>query len=400
MSLAEIARAIGSRFTNSPRVPTDGTRRHRITVTIGAETIDGFTDYEILNSMVEPCDGFRLTRAFDLDAWKLCAVDQRVRVAVDGVIKLDGFIDDRARDAAAGTMEISGRDKAGRLVQESIPTVNGFDGLQLTEAFKRATSPWFTECTLSNARNRSVQRGKGSRARAGDEPAIFKVTGKFDEDHIGRIDPGETRWNLMQQLASSVAVLCWSSADGREIVIGQPNYDQAIQWLFRHSKAKGSTVRNMKLHESVRDRYAMIEVHGAGAGDESDFGDNVTSYLGVAKDGPNTDGTGKNFIHPKRLAMTQTALKSNAEAARAAEREMDKRGFSARQLVVDADYHGQIVARTVSTLFAPDTLARCVDDDLEMDETWLVYACSLTGSRAGEATQLMLVPRGTRFISG
>ena len=382
-----------------PPAPLDGTRAHRVSVAIGGRQIDGWLDYEILNTMIEPADGFQLTRPFSLDAWKLCRLDEEISVAIDGTVILDGYIDDRARDAREGTMEIAGRDKSGRLVQESIPNVTGWDGLLLDEAVRRLSAPWFTRNTFSNARNRSVARGKGHKAAAGSEPAFFKVKGKLDEDHAGRIDPGETRWNVIEQLCSSVGVLCWSSADGRELVIGQPNYAQDIQFLFRHGRPT-STVMNMMLRESVRDAYALIEVHGSGAGDDADFGDNVTTFLGTAKDGPNADGTGNHFLRPKRLAMLQRAQASNAEAQRAAAREMKRRNFHLRQLTVDAPRHGQIVAGKIPTLFAPDTLARCVDEDLEMDETWLVYACSFKGSRSGgETTHLMLVPRGTEFVS-
>jgi prophage tail gpP-like protein len=382
-----------------PPAPIDGTRVHRVTVTIGPLEIGGWLDYEILSSMLEPADGFTLTRPFSLDAWDLCKLDEAVKVAIDGTVILDGFIDDRARDAKAGTMEIAGRDKSGRLVQESIPNVAGWDGLLLDEAVRRLSAPWYTSNTFSNARNRSVARGKGHKATAGSEPAFFKVRGKLDEEHAGRIDPGETRWNVIEQLCSSIGVLCWSSADGRELVIGQPNYSQEIQFLFRHSR-DGSTVENMRLRESVRDSYALIEMHGAGAGDDADFGDNVVSFMGTAKDGPKPDGTGNHFLRPKRLAMTQRAQASNAEAQRAAEREMKRRNFHLRQLTVDAARHGQIVAGKTVTLFAVDTLARCIDEDLKQDEAWLIYACSFKGSRSGgETTNLMLVPRGTEFVS-
>jgi hypothetical protein len=140
-------------------------------------------------------------------------------------------------------------------------------------------------------------------------------------------------------------------------------------------------------------------VHGSGAGDDADFGDNVTSFLSTAKDGPNADGTGNHFLRGKRLAMLQRAQASNAEAKRAAEREMKRRNFHLRQLTVDAPRHGQIVAGKTTTLFASDTLARVVDEDLEMDESWLIYACSFKGSRRGETTHLMLVARGTEFVS-
>jgi prophage tail gpP-like protein len=403
MGIGDWARAIGAAAARSP-VPRDGTRRHRVTITIGAEQIDGWIDYDIQCSMVEPTDGFRLTRQFSKDAWDLCQLDQKVKIAMDGVVMMEGFVDDRARSARDGTMEIAGRDKAGRLVQESIPTVSGFDGLNLVEAVKRLASPWFTTITLSDARNRSVRRGKGHRAAAGSEPAFFKVTGKLDEEHAGRLDPGETRWAVIEQLCSSIGVLCWSSADGRELVIGEPNYNQALQYLFRVSNTHGSTVKDMQYRESIASSYAMIEVHGAGAGDEDNFGDDVTTYIGTAKDGPNVDGTSLigqgGFLFPKRLVVSQSALSSNAEAARAAEREMKRRNFKRRHLTVEAPHHGQLVAGTVSTLFAPNTLARCIDDDLELDETWLLYGINLKASRStGETTSIMLVPRGTEFVA-
>lgn len=377
------------------RLHKDGTGAHRVTIAIGGEQLERPIDYDIQSSMVEPTDGFRLTLPFSKPAWDLCRLDAEVRVAIDGVTILDGFIDDRARLAKDGILEIAGRDKAGRLVQESIPKVVGYDGLQLVEAVKRLATPWFTSVTLSDARNRAVRRGKGHRAAAAGEPAILQVKGKLDEDHAGRIDPGETRWNLIEQLCSSVGVLCWSSADGRELVIGAPNYKQEVQYLLRHSNRDGSTVIDLQLRESVADRYATIEVHGAGAGDHGSM-----SYIGTAKDGPNADGTGRDFVHAKRIVVSQTGLKSNAEATRAAQREKKRRDFRRRQLTAKVPTHGQVLVGQTPTLFAPNTLARVTDDEAELDEVWLVYACSYRGSRdAGETTDLMLVPRGTEFVA-
>lgn len=379
----------------------DGTRAHRVEVSIAGKEIGDFLSYDIISTMVEPADGFQMQRAFDIRAWRLCEPDAEIIVAVDGTVILNGFIDDLSRNAKAGTMEIAGRDRSGRLVQESIPTVNGWDGLSLVEAVKRLAAPWYTKVSLSDARNRSVRRGKGHKASAADEPAYFGVSGKLDEDHAGKFDPGETRWNMIEQLVSSVGLLCWSSADGKELIVGKPNYKQQIQYLFRVSRSKGSTVNDMRYAESVRDSYALIEVHGSGTGDEDDFGENVTSYLGTSKDGPNIDGTGGWFKRPKRLVVTQTALSSNAEAKRAAARERIRRDFRLRHLTVEAPLHGQVITGSTRTLFAPNTLARCIDDDLEMDETWLPYACRYRcgGRNAGETTELMLVPRGVEFVA-
>ena len=146
-----------------PPAPIDGTRVHRVSVTIGGLQIGGWIDYEVLSTMIEPADGFTLTRPFSLDAWNLCRPDEAVKVAIDGTVILDGFIDDRARDAREGTMEIAGRDKSGRLVQESIPNVGGWNGLLLDEAVRRLSAPWYTAITFNNARNRSVAAARATR---------------------------------------------------------------------------------------------------------------------------------------------------------------------------------------------------------------------------------------------
>lgn len=379
----------------------DGTRTHRVSITLAeGKTIEGWTDYELSCSMVEPADTFTLSRAFTLEAWKLCKPDTRVRISIDGVVQIDGFIDERERDVAAGTIKISGRDKIGRLVQTSIPTVSGFDGLMLDAAVKKLAAPWFTEISFSDTRNRRVRRGKGGKAPAGSEPAIFNVSGKLDEEHAGKVDPGEMCWTMIEQLCSSVSLLCWSAGDGRELIIGKPNYQQAVQYLIRHSRTGPQTIKGMVLTESVQDRYALIEQHGTGTGDDEDYGDNVTSYLGKSLDGPNADGTGRDFQHPKRLALSQSALEDNREAGRAAQREMNRRSFKRSQLVVQVALHGQRYSSPLYTLFAPNTLARVVDEELQTDTTWLIYAVKFKGAReAGETTELRLIPRGTVFTA-
>lgn len=378
----------------------DATQVHRIAISVADTTVDGWTEYEISASMVEPADSFTLTRAWNLDVWKLCRLDARVRIAIDGVVQLDGFIDGRKRNAKANTMTIRGRDKVGRLVQTSIDTVSGFDGLTLTAAVEKLAAPEFTKVALSDARNRAVRRGKGGRAPAQGEPAIFNVKGKLDEEHAGKLDPGEMRWNVIEQLCTSVGLGCWSSGDGREIIIGRPNYKQDVQFLFVHSLTRPSTVRDIEWDESCQNRYAQIESFGSGKGGDDDYGEGVVSHTGTASNGPNADGTGLDFTFPKKLVKTQNALQSNAEAKRDAEREMKRRDFEKRKVTINAPLHGQRYRSDVYTLFAPNTLARVIDDELQHDGVFIIYEVRFRGSFAnGETTSLSLVPRGTEFIA-
>lgn len=370
---------------------------HRVTVTVGGSVIDQWIDYDLGVSMVEPADVFTLTRAFSLSAWRALRLDAEVKLAIDGTPVLTGYIDEREKSSKDYTIKITGRCKSGRLVQESIPTATGLDGLQLTDAVAKLASPWYTKVSLSDARNRAVRRGKGGRAPSAGEPAIFNVKGKLDESHSGRVDPGEMRWTVIEQLCSSVQLLCWAAADGRELIIGKPNYQQAIQYVL---KVGDQSTDDLVFTESVRDRYALIEAHGSGGSTDEDFGESTVSRLGIATDGPNPDGTGRDFLRPKRLVLSQRALASNDEGARAAEREMIRRDFNRRQVVVPVPLHGQRYRSDALTIFAPNTLARVIDSDLEFDDTMLIYEVRFRGSRrGGEKSVLKLVPRGTVFIA-
>ena len=158
--------------------------RHVVTVVVDHQQIGGWTEYEISSSMIEPADAFSLRRPFDNASWNTCRRDARIRVFIDGAPVLDGFIDTRVKRAREGTLEIIGRDRAGRLVQESAPKIN-YEGLELSEAVRRLAEPWFTRVTLSDARNRTLRMGKTRRIPAGNEPIIVRRS----SNGSGRVQP-------------------------------------------------------------------------------------------------------------------------------------------------------------------------------------------------------------------
>ena len=367
----------------------DATNAHKVTVTVGDRVISGWTSYEISSSMIEPCDSFSMERPASRDAIERCKPDARVAVAIDGVVVIDGFIDKAGYSAKAGTLKISGRDKVGRLIQESIPKVGGYDGLQLVEAIKKLASPWFSTVTISDNRNRLVRRGKGGKALTGAEPIVLPSVGKS-----GRLDPGETRWQVIEKLVSQAGLLCWSSADGRELVVSKPNYRQDQQFFIAH-RLKGSTCIDLEWERDVSDAYARIEAHGSGVGDEGNYGDSVTSHGGLALDGTNADGTGGLFAHPKRLLLAQQAVANRAEANKVAAIELARRKFKSNTISATMPTHGQIYRGSTRTLFTPNTIAEVDIDMAEADLSggWLIHTVKYRASRSeGETTVIDLVP--------
>lgn len=374
-------------------------REHVVSIIINGREIDGWSEYQIDSSLTEPADSFSLTRPFDWDAWQLCRRDARVRVTIDGICIINGFVDSRARAAKAGTLTITGRDICGRLLDESAPRTR-FGGLDMKQTIEQLASPWFRTITFTNARNRKVRRGKGHQVPSGSEAIQLPPRPKNQ-----RIDPGKKRWEVISEMISAAGLICWSSADGLELFVGKPNHKQEPQYLFMVSSidsAEPSTVLDMRWEENNADRYAQIISLGTGANSDADYGEAVTTRKGsvVDNDSNSINGTGRDFLYPKQLRMVEQTIRDNDEASRFAAREQARRDFRRTVVTVEMPYHGQTLAGTRKTMFAPDTIARVVDEEIDEDELMMIYSCSYRSSRsAGETTTLMMVPKGTEIVA-
>ncbi len=384
---------------------------HVIRIVCNGAVVTGFTGYHVDSSMITPSDGFELRRPFSLEAWNLLRRDSDVTIELGSRSDtgaesgwtpiLRGFVDKRVRQAKAGTMTISGRDRASRLVDESAPAIN-YNGMTIEQAFKRLMDPWFSTLTISDARNRRLKRGKGRRVASGAEDP---VTINIRVPRQGNVHPGEKRSHVMHEIASRAQLIWWSSADGKEIFIGRPNQAQAPQYVFVHAKPGSTTkatVKDLTVTEDDGDRYSLIMVAGIGGQGDTNYGKNVSDNRGVSLDNPNNrlDGTGRDFIHPKRMFMPEKSFSSFQDAQRVADLERIRRDYKRHLVSVEAPLHGQFLnAGGPPTLFAYNTVARVIDEELELDDTYLVVSCAFSSNREqGETTTLHMVPTGTEIL--
>lgn len=371
---------------------------HAVRVVVDGKEVGGWESYEISQSMRTPSDAFSLSRPFDRAAWDLLRPDRPIKVLIDEVVVLTGFIDDSEKsDNGADSIMISGRDKVGRLVQESAPSVS-YKGLTERDLIARVAAPWFTAVTNSNARNRKLVRGRGRQAAVGDEPIRLDTRGGTT------IEPGQARWAVIEELLRQSGHLAWSSGDGRELIVGLPNYNQAIQWSIFHPS--DASVRGIEgnalafgIKRSTGDRYSRIVVVGSGAGTDANYGASVSSRYGEAKDNPLTpDGDGTTFSAPKRLVMVED-VQSRAEAVSIAKREMARRALDSLRINATLPLHGQVLSGARRALFALDTMARVEDEVTGLAGAYLIDSLQFTGSRqAGQQTRLSCIPRGTEVF--
>lgn len=375
---------------------------HVITAIVEGQQVSGWQSGNIESSIVTPADSFVLRMPFSATAWRTLRTDARITIKADGTTLLDGFIDKRIRQGKAGVLEIHGRDRVGRLVDESAPAID-YTGMAEAEAIKRLASPWFSPdgVVLSNAKNRRLRRGKGKRVAAGNEPV---VTINVRVPRRGQVHPGETRWQLIHEITSRSGHIAYSSSDGKELIVGKPNQTQPPQYLFCLA-APGSrtetTVRDITITEDSGDRFSMYLCAGVGGQGDTNYGRNVTDNRGVVFDNPfnKLDGTGRDFIHPKRMFLPERAFDSFADADRVAANEKARRDFKRHQVSVEAATFGQNLGSSDPTLFAPDTVARVIDEEIELDDRYLIFSCSYSFARDNaDRTTMHMVPVGTEIV--
>jgi prophage tail gpP-like protein len=210
---------------------------------------------------------------------------------------------------------------------------------------------------------------------------------------------------VIAELAEQAGYTVWSSGDGKELIVGQPDYAQAVQYRFRLAASTdprgSSNVLNITTENSTDDRYSMITVLGHGAGTDGNYGTGPADRAGAVKNNARTPfGDGLDFSAPKRLTISERDdVRSRADALRRATTEMRKRDLRKHVITVEVDHHGQLVAGSARTLYACDTLAEIEDNEQDLRGTYLVVSVQYTASRdGGEKTVLELLPKGTVLV--
>ena len=352
-------------------------------------------NFQMTMDMLEFADQFSFEIPFDKTIYDAATLDSLIRIWVDDVPTLTGFVDtvERSGSRNGSMLAVSARDRGGRLVDESAPLKKflNMDIVQLAEAM---TKPWFKEVSLSNARNRDLLRGRRARkARAFKEPAIGRR-----RDLGVKVEPGESRISVLQRFLEQADLLAWSSGDGETFVIGKPNYDQGIQYRFfapgeNSSRMQDGNVLSYNHRQDASDRFAKVVVCGSSNGDSVNYGKRVTSRRGVSEDSTGT------FKFPKTLIIQDDDIRTRAQAHRRAAREMALLNAAGETLSLEVQGWGQTKAgQGAPALFAFDTLALWEDEGAGVSGDWYVTRIDFSEDKnSGQIANLTLVPKGTEL---
>jgi prophage tail gpP-like protein len=379
--------------------------QHSIKINCNGKTVPIPQDYDIGLDMMRVANRFAVTvPVLDYELLRILTVDSAIDVLVDDSRVLSGFIDEAPLSASKGSgivMNVSGRDLMGRVVDESAPLI-GFAGMGLLDLAKKVCDPWVKTVTTKNATNRRLIAGAGAKlGKVTKEPPI-----ETGEGTDRRTSPGEPRWGVLQDFLREAGQTAWLYGDGSALCIGQPNYEQAPTFSFflagtGSRRQAEANVSDWEMTHSVAERFARYVVLGTSKATEKTYGKALRSHS-EALDGPNPDGTGKEFQHPKTMIIVDDDVDNPKQGAHRARMEMARRlhGGWGHQFTVQG--HGQFLAGArVATRYGCDLMAR-FDSDVPLEtipgypgKLWMVSAVNLRGSKSGQTTRVTLIPKGS-----
>lgn len=415
---------------------------HEVAIEVEGKRFPAWGSYRISIDMLQPADSFSLSTQFTREAWARLRTDAEVGVYIDKTRLITGYIDQRRKRSGrqGRTIEVTGRDKTGRLVDESAPSFS-FGGLHLVGLVKKiigADRPGapFSHVTLVNTDNRRLLRGgstpqsrtykepvsgsspiwdkfKGNpRARqhiqrvSGEQAKVTIVYGKPVVTQPGildgrsrvprRVRPGQKRWDALTTIFREARLLAWSTGAGDALFIGVPAYEQEPQYQFIDAFDERQSNCAINVTEDVGEMYSMYTVVGAAVGTRTTKARDRRIRKTIYANPDNTiDGTGDAFLRRKELVITDNSIRSPERAAERGERELLRRELSYRELEVMAPGHAQMYNSSRATIFAIDTLAHVIDEATGIDDDYIVVATNLEHSREGTRTTLRLKPWGS-----
>lgn len=419
---------------------------------IAGEPIDTWSSYRISSSMLTPADDWSASLFVrgDIEARSLLASYVKAGEPVKAWIRqnpgqpdetralqLTGFVEVREvmNDRSGTRISVSGRDLAAHLTDSSTPRAAVEQaGPNFVDVVRRLVAPWGIDVTLDATASRHIATGEvlttsegrlaQQRARRAGVPAAAVTQGLVDRAARGRtpIDEvlgatpaaqraarrarkgaangltasdierlkleeampqsGEVVWEYLERHAARFGLMMWMDAQGR-LVISSPNYDEApIFRIVRRLRSQSADPNNVLAGSestNIRDRYSKVSVFGRTAAKDV----TRSKFSFVAEDG--------SMPYPKELVLSDSSIRSDEEAKRAAIRALSRHGMNAHTLDYTVRGHGN-----GQHAFAIDATYEIHDEVFGIYDTWYCVERTFSSSRdEGTSTTLRLIPRGS-----
>jgi len=232
-------------------VPTPNETLEQIRLAIGNHAHELWDGWSVESDLLTPADAFHL-ELFTRDTVALPAQLQEgspCTLSLGNDRVLTGVVDEVELDVSrqGRTIRINGRDRAAVLVDCSTPFV-AMREASLADIVEQVVKP----LGISQIEIRADKAATRRRIQ---------------------IEPGQSAWEALLQVAEANGLWPWMEPDGR-LVVGGPDYTATpVATLILHEDGQGNNVERLSLRRSMPGRYSQVTVlgqHGQFDGDGYD----------------------------------------------------------------------------------------------------------------------------------
>jgi prophage tail gpP-like protein len=228
-----------------------------IRLSIGGLAHEEWDGWSIESDLLTPADAFEL-ELYTKDATRLPSVLAEgvpcsLTLGKDRVLtgQIDEFEHDISRQGIS--MRITGRDRAAPLVDCSAPFVSMREAT-LAQIIDQVVKPLgVTQIEIRAAQAKTRRRVQ--------------------------IEPGQSAWEALLQVAEANGLWPWIEPDGR-LIIGGPDYNAApVGTLIMREDGVGNNVQRLSVRRSIANRYSQITVLGQHGQYDNDGLDTKRAHL-------------------------------------------------------------------------------------------------------------------------
>lgn len=380
-----------------------------------------FTHYTFDSDFLTPSDGFHFVCSDEeLPPREAAALKTgaEVTLTVNDVRIADGYIDSievRADRSGGRTYTITGRDRLSPVVDAiADPTLQFKEGVTLAEFLRTLFTPfgWVKEedFIIDASADRAVRTGgdrgikmtKGGKKKGPRPLKDFVLHQTKPHNHEGVFD-------FAKRVAQRFGLWIWSSADGDQLIVGKPDFDQEPLYQLRRRLDGSGNVEEGTVRFDQADQPGIVIADGFSGGGE--FGKGrikafaVNPYFGLDADGfvlpevqalitkfpdakqitlvtqPFTRRVKQDFTRPMFLHDDESKTPEQLEAFVRREMSLLVRKSLTADYTVEG--HGQYDEDGVFTAWAPDTVVDVQDDVAGLHERMYVLGVHFEKSRRG-----------------
>lgn len=251
--------------------------------------IERFNEYSFNSDFLKPTDAFSFTIGAEQlpDKVKYALnVGSAVTLAINDIVQASGYIDSIEIHASRGsgsTWRVEGRDLLAQAVDACAPPTQSLKaGQTLTDALKTLFKPfgWHREdqFEVSNEANRDVRTNKfRSKSKRSEAKGFGRRALKQYKIHQLRPYPRESVFDFASRLTQRFGLWLWCSADGRTLIVAEPDFDQEPTYkLFRNKSGTTNILDgSVKFDMSEQPTHIIADSYSGGG----EFGKGVVKCI-------------------------------------------------------------------------------------------------------------------------